>query len=68
MVTGLSLQATSAEAEIRLGEVKKEAYEFERDVTRGGVNPVSNHNYHIITAPTVLCYTDRELVRLWQRE
>ena len=36
-------QATSAEAEMRLGEVKKEVYEFERDVTRGGVNPVSNH-------------------------
>jgi len=36
-------QATSAEAEIRLGEVKKEVYEFERDVTRGGVNPVSDH-------------------------
>lgn len=34
-----SYKATSAEAEIRLGEVKKEAYEFERDVTRGGVNP-----------------------------
>lgn len=38
-------QATSAEAEIRLGEVKKEAYEFERDVTRGGVNPVSKLLY-----------------------
>lgn len=39
------LQATSAEAEIRLGEVKKEAYEFERDVSRGGVNPVRGMHY-----------------------
>jgi len=41
------LQATSAEAEIRLGEVKKEAYEFERDVSRGGVNPVRGYQYQI---------------------
>ncbi|XP_065913528.1 cilia- and flagella-associated protein 263-like [Dysidea avara] len=34
-----SYKATTAEAEIRHGEVKKETYEFERDVSRGGVNP-----------------------------
>lgn len=54
MFTDLLSQATSAEAEIRLGEVKKESYEFERDVTRGGVNPVSvnittTHHQCVIT-------------------
>jgi len=55
------LQATSAEAEIRLGEVKKEAYEFERDVSRGGVNPVRGTT--IIPDPTMYICNVRELAR-----
>ena len=32
-------QAVTEEAEIRLAEIKKEAYEFERDIVKGAVNP-----------------------------
>ena len=38
---------------MRLGEVKKESYEFERDVTRGGVNPVSDHHSITTTYPSI---------------
>ena len=35
------VQAVVAEADVRLAEMKKLAYEYERDVVRGAVNPVS---------------------------
>ena len=35
-------RAVMEEAEIRLGEVKKAQYEFNRDIVNGAVNPRSN--------------------------
>ena len=37
----LSVQAVIGEADLRLQELKKLQYEFERDVVRGAINPVS---------------------------
>ena len=34
------LQAVVAEADVRMVEMKKAAYEFDRDIVRGAVNPV----------------------------
>lgn len=35
------MQAVVAEADLRIAEMKKAAYEFDRDIVRGAVNPVS---------------------------
>lgn len=37
----LSVQAVIGEADLRLQELKKLQYEFERDVVKGAINPVS---------------------------
>ena len=37
----LHMQAVVAEADLRIAEMKKAAYEFDRDIVRGAVNPVS---------------------------
>ena len=36
-----SVQAVIGEADLRLQELKKLQYEFERDVVKGAINPVS---------------------------
>jgi len=36
-----SVQAVIGEADFRLQELKKLQYEFERDIVRGAINPVS---------------------------
>ena len=36
-----SVQAVIGEADLRLQELKKLQYEFERDIVRGAINPVS---------------------------
>lgn len=36
-----NLKAMVDEAEIRLTEIKKSHYEFDRDIIRGAINPVS---------------------------
>lgn len=51
-------QAVVAEADLRVVEMKKAAYEFDRDIVRGAVNPVSQntpvylHNYIYSTFST----------------
>ncbi len=36
------MQGVVAEADLRLAETKKLGYEFDRDIIRGAVNPVSS--------------------------
>ena len=46
------MQAVVQEADLRLAEIKKATYEFDRDVLRGSVNPVSTHaNLYICIIP-----------------
>ena len=41
MGVSFSVQAVIGEADLRLQELKKLQYEFERDIVRGAINPVS---------------------------
>lgn len=52
--SGGGLQAAFAEADLRLSELKKRTYEFDREVVKGGVDTVSlRHNYFdTIYSPT----------------
>ena len=43
-----SVQAVIGEADLRLQELKKLQYEFERDIVRGAINPVSQILTHLI--------------------
>jgi len=51
------VQAVVGEADLRLAEMKKLTYEFDRDIVRGAVNPVSQ-------IPFLPCVTCRRSVNL----
>ena len=42
LVKNGSFQASFEETDLRIGEIKKTMYEFERDICKGSVNPRTN--------------------------
>lgn len=44
------------EAELRLAEIKKESYEFDRDILKGAVNPRTNK---VISEKVIRYFEDR---------
>ena len=49
------LQAVVQEADLRLAELKKATYEFDRDVLRGSVNPVRTNQQYCVSGPLYSC-------------
>ena len=57
------MQAVIAEADLRMAEMKKAAYEFDRDIIRGAVNPVIQN---IIIASIWLHHSMAVITAYWQ--
>ena len=57
------MQAMIAEADLRMAEMKKAAYEFDRDIIRGAVNPVIQN---IIIASIWLHHSMAIITAYWQ--